>query len=137
LDFNVEEKMFIPDNLLYTKDHEWVKIEGENAKIGITDFAQASLGDITFIDLPKIGANLKQSGLCATVESVKAASDVYAPLSGEVLKTNDELANHPELVNKSPYESGWFSVIKLTDASEKNKLMTPAQYKDYVEGLSK
>lgn len=129
--------MNIPDNLLYTKDHEWAKIEGENAKLGITDFAQASLGDITFIDLPKVGVNLKQSDLCATVESVKAASDVYAPLSGEVLKANDELVNHPELVNKSPYESGWFSVIKIVDAAEKNKLMTPAQYKEYVEGLTK
>jgi glycine cleavage system H protein len=129
--------MLIPDNLLYTKDHEWAKIEGDNARLGITDFAQSSLGDITFIDLPKIGANVKQSDLYATVESVKAASDVYAPLSGEVLKVNDELVNHPELVNKSPYESGWFSIIKISDATEKNKLMTPAQYKGYVEGLSK
>jgi glycine cleavage system H protein len=123
--------------MLYTKDHEWVKIEGDNAKLGITDFAQSSLGDITFIDLPKAGAQIKQSGIFSTVESVKAASDVYAPLSGEVLKTNDELADHPELVNKSPYESGWFLVIKIADAAEKNKLMTPAQYKDYIEGLSK
>lgn len=129
--------MNIPDNLLYTKDHEWAKIEGDNVKIGITDFAQSSLGDITFIDLPKIGASIKKSDIFSTVESVKAASDVYAPLSGEVIKTNDELVNHPELVNKSPYESGWFSIIKISDLSEKNKLMTPAQYKDYLEGLSK
>ncbi len=129
--------MNIPDNLLYTKDHEWAKIEGDNAKLGITDFAQSSLGDITFIDLPKIGAKVKQSDLYSTVESVKAASDVYAPLSGEVLRINDELVNHPELVNKSPYESGWFSIIKILDPAEKNKLMTSAQYKEYVEGLSK
>lgn len=129
--------MNIPDNLFYTKDHEWAKIEGDNAKLGITDFAQSSLGDITFIDLPKIGAKIKQSELYSTVESVKAASDVYAPLSGEVLKVNDELINHPEIVNKSPYESGWFSIIKISDSAEKDKLMTSLQYKEYVEGLSK
>jgi glycine cleavage system H protein len=129
--------MLIPDNLLYTKDHEWAKIEGNNAKLGITDFAQAALGDITFIDLPKVGATVKQSGLYATVESVKAASDVYAPLAGEILKINEGLVDHPELVNKSPYELGWFSEIKVVDATEKNKLMTPTQYRVYVEGLSK
>ena len=129
--------MNIPDNLFYTKDHEWAKIEGDSAKLGITDFAQSSLGDITFIDLPKIGAKIKQSELYSTVESVKAASDVYAPLSGEVLKVNDELINHPEIVNKSPYESGWFSIIKISDSAEKDKLMTSLQYKEYVEGLSK
>lgn len=129
--------MLIPDNLFYTKDHEWAKIEGEKVTMGITDFAQGSLGDITFIDLPKVGSAVKQSEFCATVESVKAASDVYAPLSGEVLKANAELANHPELVNKSPYELGWFAVIKITNVAEKGKLMTPAQYKEYIEGLAK
>ena len=129
--------MLIPDNLFYTKDHEWAKIEGDSAIIGITDFAQSSLGDITFIDLPKLGAKVKQSEWCATVESVKAASDVYAPLSGEVTKTNTELANHPELVNKSAYELGWFAMIKITDLAEKSRLMTSVQYKAYVQGLSK
>lgn len=129
--------MNAPDNLLYTKDHEWVKIEGDNATIGITDYAQAALGDITFVDVPKTGSTVKQSEWCATVESVKAASDVYAPLTGEVIKANTELANHPELVNKSAYESGWFARIKVADLSEKSKLMTPVQYKEYVQGLSK
>lgn len=129
--------MIIPDNLLYTKDHEWAKLDGDKLTMGITDFAQSSLGDITFIDLPKLGAKLKQSEWCATVESVKAASDVYAPLSGEVLKANAELTNHPELVNKSAYEAGWFAVIKIADLGEKNKLMTPAQYKEYIQGLAK
>jgi glycine cleavage system H protein len=129
--------MIIPENLLYTKDHEWAKIDADKATMGITDFAQHSLGDITFIDLPKPGAKVKQSEWCATVESVKAASDVYAPLSGEVLKANAELTNHPELVNKSAYEAGWFAVIKIADLQEKSKLMTPAQYKEYIEGLSK
>jgi glycine cleavage system H protein len=125
-----------PDDLLYTKEHEWAKIEGDHATIGITDYAQAALGDITFVDVPKVGAKVKQSEWCATVESVKAASDVYAPLSGEVLKANAELADHPEIVNKSAYESGWFARIRIADLSEKSKLMTSAQYKEYVQGLS-
>jgi len=129
--------MLVPDNLLFTKDHEWAKIEGDNATIGITDFAQSSLGDITFIDLPKIGLVFKQFGLCATVESVKAASDVYSPLSGEVIKVNEELAIHPELVNKSAYESGWFAVVKITDLKEKDNLMDAKKYREYAEGLSK
>ncbi len=129
--------MLIPDNLFYTKDHEWAKIDADSATIGITDFAQHALGDITFVDLPKLGAKIEQSQWCATVESVKAASDVYAPLTGEVLKVNAELANHPELVNKSAYESGWFAVIKVADLAEKNKLMTSAQYKQFVQGLAK
>ncbi len=129
--------MNIPENLLYTKDHEWARLDGGEATIGITDFAQSSLGDITFIDLPKPGSKLKQSEWCATVESVKAASDVYAPLSGEVIKANAELTSHPELVNKSAYEAGWFAVVKVSDSEEKGKLMNSLQYKEYVQGLSK
>jgi len=129
--------MNVPENLLYTKEHEWAKIDGDNATVGITDYAQSALGDITFIDLPKIGSMVMQSNVMATVESVKAASDVYAPLTGEVIKANAELANHPELVNKSAYESGWFARIKIANLSEKSKLMTSIQYKEYVQGLSK
>ena len=129
--------MNTPDDLLYTKDHEWVKIDGDNATIGITDYAQAALGDITFVDVPKVGSTVKQFEWCATVESEKAASDVYAPLTGKVIKANAELANHPELVNKSAYESGWFARIKIADSTEKSKLMTPVQYREYVQGLSK
>ena len=128
--------MLIPEDLLYTKDHEWIKAEGETAAMGITDFAQGSLGDITFVDVPKPGAKVKQFEWCATVESVKAASDVFAPLSGEVLKANAELADHPELVNKSPYDSGWFAVVKVADSAERSKLMTASQYKEYIQGLS-
>jgi len=129
--------MLVPDNIFFTKDHEWAKIEGDEAIIGITDFAQSSLGDITFIDLPKIGEALKQSAVYATVESVKAASDVYSPLSGKVLRVNNDLALHPELANKSPYESGWFVVMKIADLAEKNNLMDAKKYKDYIENLSK
>ncbi|MDP3730089.1 MAG: glycine cleavage system protein GcvH [Candidatus Omnitrophota bacterium] len=129
--------MDTPDNLLYTKEHEWARIDGDNAVIGITDYAQHALGDITFVDVPKVGSKIKQSEWCATVESVKAASDVYAPLTGEVVKANAQLASHPELVNKSAYESGWFARIRITDPSEKSKLMTPSQYKEYIQNLSK
>jgi len=129
--------MNVPEDLLYTKDHEWARIEGEEAVVGITDYAQGALGDITFIDLPKPGARIKQSEWCATVESVKAASDVYAPLSGEVLKVNTELPAHPETLNKDPYDSGWLAVIKIADIGEKSKLMTAAKYKEYTESLSK
>jgi glycine cleavage system H protein len=129
--------MLTPDNLLFTKDHEWAKIEGGLVTVGITDYAQSSLGDITFIDLPKVGSAVKQGEFLATVESVKAASDVYAPFSGEVVKANSGLVDRPELANKSPYETGWFAVIKAADLSEKGKLMDAAQYKAYVEGLAK
>ncbi len=129
--------MSLPSNLFYTKDHEWAKIEGDQVTMGITDYAQAALGDITFIDLPKIGAQVKQAQWCATVESVKAASDVYAPLSGEVLKANVALAEHPELVNKSAYEQGWFAVLKISDQLEKNKLMNAQNYAEYLKTLTK
>ena len=127
--------MQVPDNLLYTKEHEWVSIKGAEATIGITDHAQRSLGDITFVDVPKTGINVEQSKICATVESVKAASDVYAPLSGKVLRSNSELSKHPELVNQSPYDKGYFAVIEIRDAKEKSKLMSAADYRKHVESL--
>jgi len=128
--------MNVPQNLLYTKEHEWVRIEGKTAYIGITEYAQSSLGDITFVDLPKKGTVVEQFKFCATVESVKAASDVYAPLSGTVSSINEELSAHPELVNRSPYEQGYFCVIEIKDASEKTKLLNADAYRTYIEGLS-
>jgi glycine cleavage system H protein len=127
--------MQIPEGLLYTKEHEWVRIDGRSATIGITDYAQGHLGDITFVDVPKPGAQVAQFKQCATIESVKAASDVYAPVSGRVLKANEELAAHPELVNQSPYDKGFFAVIDASDAGEAGKLMKAAEYRKYVEGL--
>ena len=100
--------MNIPENLLYTKEHEWVKVEGKKAKMGITDYAQSSLGDITFVELPSEDAECTQFKPLATVESVKAASDIYAPMSGKVIEINNEVQNKPELLNQSPYEEGWF-----------------------------
>lgn len=129
--------MEFPQQLFYTKEHEWAKIEGNQATFGISDYAQHSLGDITYVDLPKAGKALEQFKFCATVESVKAASDIYAPLSGTVTKVNAELGAHPEVINKSPYDQGWLCVVELKDASEKAKLMTAAQYSEYVKGLEK
>lgn len=127
--------MNIPEDLLYTKEHEWVRIKGKEAVIGITDHAQGLLGDITYIDLPKPGAVVEQFKVCSTIESVKAASDVYAPMSGRILKVNDELSKHPELVNQSPYEKGHIALLALNDESEKSKLLSAAEYKKYVESL--
>jgi len=128
--------MNIPAGLFYTKDHEWAKIDGKTAYVGITEYAQHSLGDITFVELPKPGENVKQSAFCATVESVKAASEVYAPLSGKVLTVNNELAQHPELVNQSPYEKGYFFAIEIANDSEKASLMDQKAYQTYLESIS-
>ena len=129
--------MNIPENIFYTKDHEWARFEGETVYVGITNYAQGSLGDITFIELPKVGEKLIQSKYCATVESVKAASEVYAPLSGIVVSINQELVAHPELINKSVYKDGYFFTIELTNEAEKSNLMNAALYKNYVEGIAK
>jgi glycine cleavage system H protein len=129
--------MNIPKNLLYTKDHEWARVEGKTAYVGITDYAQHSLGDITFVDLPKKAQALNQSAYCATVESVKAASDVYAPFSGTVLSVNESLSAHPELVNQAPYETGYFFVMELSDEAEKANLMDASGYERYLEGIPK
>ncbi len=129
--------MNIPSNLFYTKEHEWARLEGKTAYIGITDYAQSSLGDITFIELPKQNEVLVQAKHCATVESVKAASEVYAPLSGKVLAVNAELANHPELVNQSPYEKGYFFSMEINNRGEELNLMNASSYQSYVEGITK
>ena len=129
--------MNVPKNLFYTKDHEWARIEGKTAYVGITDYAQHSLGDITFVELPKKDEPLKQFKQCATIESVKAASDVYAPLSGTVLSINAELSLHPELINQSTYEKGYFFLMDLTNLAEKANLIDAAGYERYVEGISK
>jgi glycine cleavage system H protein len=129
--------MNIPDNLFYTKEHEWARVEKNLATVGITDYAQHSLGDITFVELPKAGYNLTQFKKLATVESVKAASDVYAPFSGKAVKVNDRLVSSPELINKSAYGDGWLAVIEIKDLKEKERLLSAADYKKYIEGLSK
>ncbi len=125
--------MNIPTSLLYTKEHEWIKLVGNQGMIGITDYAQAALGDVTFVELPKVGDELRQFETFATIESVKAVSDVYAPMSGKVVKVNERLETNPELINQSPYEEGWLAVIEIADESEKDNLMTAEEYRKYLE----
>ena len=120
--------------LKYTKDHEWVKLEGNEAVIGITDHAQSELGDITFVDLPKIGTKVKQSDSIATIESVKAASDVYSPVSGEVTAVNKDLNDKPENINSSPYVDGWICKIAVSDADETGTQMDEAGYTAFLKG---
>ncbi len=124
-----------PDNLYYTKDHEWLKLEGEEAIVGITDFAQKQLGDIIYVDLPQPGKVLEAHQAIGSVESVKSVSDVYSPVSGEVLAVNSELAQTPDLINKDPHGQGWIVRLKIKDKSELNNLMKAADYEKYLEGL--
>ncbi|MFH0918038.1 MAG: glycine cleavage system protein GcvH [Candidatus Omnitrophota bacterium] len=129
--------MNIPKDIFYTKDHEWARIQGQIAYVGITDYAQHSLGDITFIQLPEVGELLKQGAYCATVESVKAASDVYAPLSGKMVAVNTQLATSPELINQSAYEKGYFFSMEISNAAEKANLMDAVAYQKYIEAMAK
>ncbi|MCK1387193.1 glycine cleavage system protein GcvH [Bradyrhizobium sp. 21] len=117
---------------LYTSDHEWLAIDGDVATVGITDYAQSQLGDVVFVELPKLGRTLKKAEPAAVVESVKAASDVYAPVSGEVLETNPELASEPALVNSDAQGKAWFFKIKMADKSELGGLMDEAAYKAHT-----
>ena len=118
----------IPTELKYTNDHEWLKIENESGIIGITDYAQESLGDITFVELPSPGDSLAKGDAFGVVESVKAASDLYMPIGGEILEVNAELENSPEILNKDPYESGWLLKIKIQDQAETESLLSAADY---------
>ena len=120
----------------YTKSHEFVRVEGETGIIGITDFAQAQLGDVVFVELPAIGKSLSKGAEAATVESVKAAAEVNAPVSGTVIEVNSTLADSPGLVNEDPSGRGWFLKIKLTDAAELESLMDEDAYREFVEELS-
>lgn len=120
--------MNIPTNLLYTKEHEWVKIEGEVATIGITDYAQGQLGDIVFVELPALGAETKQMQPFGTIEAVKAVSDLFAPLSGTVVEVNAALADKPEAINQDCYGAGWLIKLKISNAGEKQALLSAADY---------
>jgi glycine cleavage system H protein len=119
----------------FTEDHEWIDVDGDSATVGITDYAQSQLGDIVFAEVPATGATLKKGGDAAVVESVKAASDVYAPVSGTVSEGNDALEGDPALVNSDPEGEGWFFKITLSDTSELDSLMDAAAYKAFVDGL--
>jgi glycine cleavage system H protein len=119
----------------FTDEHEWIEVEGNSATVGITDYAQSQLGDIVFAEVPAVGAQLSKGGDAAVVESVKAASDVYAPVSGTVTEGNDALADDPSLVNSDPEGAGWFFRIELDDVSQLDGLMDATAYKAFVEGL--
>jgi len=126
--------MNIPSELLYTKTHEWVKkIDSKEVIVGITDFAQQQLKDIVFVELPSVGKELKMSKPCAVVESVKAAYDIYSPLSGKVVKVNHEIQEKPQLVNEDPYGDGWFLQIEIANLNEFNSLLSPSQYRVVTE----
>jgi len=118
----------IPSDLRYTKDHEWVRVEGDTATIGVTDFAAQQLGDVVFVDLPQTGRAIEQFSAFGVVESVKAVSDLYAPVSGEVVGVNPDLSSQPELVNSDPFGKGWMIRVRVTDAAQVDGLLDAASY---------
>ena len=120
----------------YTKEHEYIRVEGDTGVVGITDYAQGQLGDVVFVELPEVGRTVAKGDEAAVVESVKAASEVYAPVSGEVIAMNDELEGAPGTVNEDPTGRGWFFKLKVGDASELEDLMTEEQYRAFVESIS-
>ena len=121
-----------PTDRRYTKEHEWVRVEDNVAVVGITDYAQDQLGDIVYLDLPSPGTQVKQLDKLGEIESVKAVSDLYSPVSGEVTEVNQEINDRPELVNQSPYEEGWLVRVRLADPAEVDNLLTPEQYDDLI-----
>ena len=124
--------MTVPQDLRYSKEHEWVRLDGDTATIGITHFAQEQLGDVVFVELPEKGATVRQFSSLGVVESVKAASDIYSPLSGEVLERNVKVIEKPELVNSAPYQDGWMLKVKLADKGELQKLLSPEDYRAHI-----
>ena len=128
--------MEVVEHYFYTKEHEWVNIEDDDtATIGITDYAQAALGDITYVELPAMNSEVEQFEQFASLESVKAASDIYAPLSGRIIELNTELESEPSLINRSCYEKGWIAKLEASSIDEKNKLMTASEYSNFLESL--
>jgi glycine cleavage system H protein len=125
--------MEFPDQLRYTKEHEWVAVEGARGRVGITDFAQDALGDVVFVQLPDVGANVSAMSSIAEVESTKSVSDIYAPLSGTVAEVNAGLESTPEQLNQDPYGDGWIFVIEMSDASQVDSLLDAAAYRRLVE----
>ena len=122
--------MNIPNNLKYTKNHEWVLVQGKQALIGITDFAQGELGDIIFVELPEVGDKFSKDDVFGTIEAVKTVADLYMPVSGEIIELNNVIEDSPELINTSPHESGWIIKIKITEKSEVDSLLNENQYKE-------
>ncbi len=128
----------IPEGLYYTKEHEWLKLEGDTSRVGITDYAQKTLHEIVFVDLPEIGKKVGQMESLGTVESVKAVSDVFSPISGEVIERNEKLSNSPEILNQDPYRAGWIVAIKPSKLEDELKnLLDAKSYGEFVAGLKK
>ena len=127
----------VPDDVYYTKDHEWIRLEGDKCRVGVTDYAQNSLHEIVYVDLPKIGQKVNQMQSLGTVESVKAVADVYSPITGTVLEVNNSLSDAPELVNKSPYGEGWITIIQPGDLKrELAGLMKAPDYKSFLKKIT-
>jgi glycine cleavage system H protein len=124
----------IPEDLHYSKDHEWVRVDGNIAIVGITDYAQDSLGDVVYVELPKAGEKFAANESFGSVESVKAVSEVFSPVSGEIAEANDSLADEPEKVNTDPYGDGWMIRVKMSAAGEVDSLLTAAEYEDFTKG---
>lgn len=124
----------VPSDLKYAKSHEWVRLSGDVATVGITDHAQHELTDVVFVELPDVGRKVKAGEACAVVESVKTASDIYSPVTGEIVEVNPAAANDPSLVNREPFAGGWFFKIKLANAAEVSAMLSPEQYKAQING---
>lgn len=122
----------VPDDLRYTESHEWVRVEGDKARVGITDHAQAELTDVVYVELPKVGTKVEARGQIAVVESVKAASDIYAPIAGEVVEANEKLSSNPALVNTDPFGEGWIFVLKMDSPEDVKQLKDAAAYKQAI-----
>ena len=123
----------IPDDLHYSKDHEWVRVDGDVAIVGITDYAQDSLGDVVYVELPKVGDEFAANESFGSVESVKAVSEVFSPVSGEIVGTNEALADTPEKVNQDPYGDGWMIRVKMSNPGEVDSMLTAAEYEDFTK----
>jgi len=124
--------MNVPKNLRYAKTHEWVRVEGDIAVVGITDHAQNELTDVVYVETPTVGSRAEAGKECAVVESVKAASDIYAPVSGDIVAVNEELSSAPELLNQDPYTKGWLFKVKISDPGELNELLSPDDYAHHI-----
>jgi glycine cleavage system H protein len=124
--------MNLPDDLRYTREHEWVRVDGTTARVGITDYAQDALGDVVYVDLPRVGATVAAMGLCCEVESTKSVSEIFSPVSGTVAEVNADLSDTPQMINEDPYGKGWIFAVEMTDAAEVDTLMDAASYQAFL-----
>ena len=126
--------MIVPENLRYSEDHEWVSVDGDTIRVGITDYAQDALGDVVFVELPDVGSEVTAGGSFGEVESTKSVSDLYAPMSGEIVEVNADLVDNPERLNEDPYGEGWICVIRVSDAAQLDALLDAEAYQTLIEG---